>query len=281
MPKVFDQDMRTGKPEEALVGTAARELVERGAVILRGFTRPAHVRAIGTAMAKDAERLRPYSRDHRVRAEGHIGQVPPLRPQLTFSDLVCNPTVVKIASAVFDSGVQLVYYTGHTLMPGAARQPIHLDLGHLWPAHGIAHPPYMLAVNIAVVDVTNENGSMEVWSGSHTVTDPPLTEPTRLILVEEKVDAMARQCHPEIEAERVTMQAGDILLRDMRLWHRGTENRTNRARPMMWSLVATEWYRGGTRARLPIGARAALGTDPVLAGVEWVADDIDYLLLDL
>jgi hypothetical protein len=263
-------------PDAALVASAAAHLDQSGWVVLRGCTNGDHIRALGAAMMRDASRLRPHSETHRVRAPGHIGQVPPLRPELMFCDIVCNPTVVAIAKAVMGGNPYLAHYTGHTLMPGATRQPIHLDLGHLWPNLQTAHPLYMLAVNIAVIDVDEENGSMEIWDASHRVIDPPTIAPRSLCLGEEGVAK-----YSDLMPMRISLNAGDILLRDMRLWHRGRENASALPRPMMWSLLAAEWYRGGTRARLPIGARDSLTGCGVLSQVEWVPDDIDYLLLDL
>ena len=262
---------RTVDPD--LVSAASERIRSNGWVVIRGITDRRHVESVGQAMMDDADRLTEHSRVHRVRAPGHIGQVPPLRPSLVFCDLTCNPTVTAIAHRVFDAGTYLAFYSGHSLMPGAQRQPIHLDLGPLWPSHEIPHPPYILAVNNAVVDIDDANGAMEIWDSSHGDLQPPY-QPSTLCLIEEA----ARGRYP---AMRVPMRAGDVLIRDMRLWHRGRENSTAAPRPMMWSLLAAEWYSGGTTARLPQGSREALSTCGVHDRVDWVPDDIDYLLLDL
>lgn len=263
--------------DQVVVEEAAARLLKVGWVVLRGVTDPRHISAVAKRMLADANRLLPYSTDHRVRAKGHIGQVPPLRPQLVFRDLVCNPTVDSICRTLFGGRAVLTHYTGHTLMPGAERQPVHLDLGHLWPNLTTSHPPYVIAVNTAVIDVDDSNGSMEVWDGSHLITAPPVRAEGSLILDDHVVETP----HFRHIASRISLRSGDVLLRDMRLWHRGMENPSALPRPMMWSLMAAEWYRGGTRARLPTGARAKLAACEALATVDWVDDKIDYLLLDL
>jgi Phytanoyl-CoA dioxygenase (PhyH) len=262
-----------GAIDADLVDVASERILRDGWAVIRGITDGDHVSAVGDAMLADARRLEEYSHSHRVRAPGHIGQVPPLRPGLVFCDLACNPTVIAIARSLFDASPYLAFYSGHTLMPGAQCQPVHLDLGHLWQRRAVAHPPYILAVNNAVVDVDDVNGSMEVWTGSHADLNPPYRGATLCL-----ADAGLGDRHTAL---RVPMRAGDVLLRDMRLWHRGLENRTSLARPMMWSLLAAEWYSGGTRAALPEGTEPSLAPCGVHGQVEWVRDDADYLLRDL
>jgi hypothetical protein len=48
---------------------------------------------------------------------------------------------------------------------------------------------------------------------------------------------------PHMHSELVTMPAGSLLIRDMRMWHRGTPNRSTVARPHLALIYSRFWYR--------------------------------------
>jgi hypothetical protein len=39
------------------------------------------------------------------------------------------------------------------------------------------------------------------------------------------------------------MEAGDVVIRDLRMWHRGTPNRSDRSRPNVALVYTRPWYR--------------------------------------
>ncbi len=59
----------------------------------------------------------------------------------------------------------------------------------------------------------------------------------------------------EMASVRVTMPAGSVLLRDLRMWHRGTPNHADHARPNMALVYTRPWYR--FEQKPPVIARAA------------------------
>ena len=62
-------------------------------------------------------------------------------------------------------------HSGNCCLPNNNnRQPLHVDIGHLWPGLQKAHPAHALVVNVPVVDMTAENGSTELWPGTHLDT---------------------------------------------------------------------------------------------------------------
>ena len=84
-------------------------------------------------------------------------------------------------------------------------------------------------VNIPLVDVTEENGPLERWpGGTHHYVAPG-----------SEIPSLAALMH----VERVLMPAGSILIRDSRMWHRGTPNRSNGLRPNFAMIYSRYWLR--------------------------------------
>jgi hypothetical protein len=104
-----------------------------------------------------------------------------------------------------------------TPLLGSEYQDTHRDALPLFPEIRRETPPFQLAVNFPLVDVTEENGPFEVARGTHMMAKD---EGMRLI------ESGERRLEP------LTMQLGDVMIRDVRGLHRGTPNRTRIARPM-------------------------------------------------
>ena len=78
------------------------------------------------------------------------------------------------------------------------------------------------------MDFTEENGPLEIWpGGTHGMTGGM------------DMKALA----PVMHSERVLMPAGSILLRDMRMWHRGTPNRSTEMRPNLALIYSRPWLK--------------------------------------
>jgi hypothetical protein len=92
-----------------------------------------------------------------------------------------------------------------------------------------------------------------------------------------KADGMARIASGEIPLERVYLNRGDVMIRDVRHIHRGTPNLTDTPRPMVVIGYSRRWlYRpevqirvpAETLARMPERARRWLRFNPVFDTVE-------------
>jgi ectoine hydroxylase-related dioxygenase (phytanoyl-CoA dioxygenase family) len=78
-----------------------------------------------------------------------------------------------------------------------------------------------------LTDFTTENGPLEVWpNGSH------FFDPTEAISGSKLRDPVA-----------VIGPAGSVVVRDARMWHRGTPNRTPKMRPMLALTFQRSWFR--------------------------------------
>lgn len=109
------------------------------------------------------------------------------------------------------------------------RQPTHSDADFAHPNH-----PFALVVNVPLIAMTPENGSTEVWLGSHNGTGVHHQEGAhgerasgriQLDLLEAR-----RKISPPIQP---IIPKGSIIVRDLRLWHGGMPNNSDDIRVML------------------------------------------------
>lgn len=230
----------TVTPEERSLGRLSPEhlaravsaLLEHGFVILANAVDPAHLDLLRERMEADSQTLIAAERwGGAGRIAGHLQQgAPPFAPYV-FGDVVANPFAIEVTSEVLGAGVYNSFYNGNANSPGSGVQPLHRDGDHLWPGLPLAHPPHRLVINIALVDVGEENGSTELWPGSHVDTVAGKT------ISPEQEEARRAQVPPL----RANTRKGDLLLRDIRLWHRGMPNRSQRVRHMLAMIHNVGW----------------------------------------
>lgn len=142
----------------------------------------------------------------------------PFEPPFSDQALWGHPTVLAVLDAVLGPDFECTYYGSDTPFPGAEHQPAHQDGGPLFPGWSATPPPYSIALNVPLVDVDPTNGPLELFPGP----DEPA---------------------PDAEPLRCTLPAGSILLRDTRVWHRGSPNVGTAPRPMLALLYTRPWYR--------------------------------------
>ncbi|MEW5857842.1 MAG: phytanoyl-CoA dioxygenase family protein [Cyanobacteriota bacterium] len=130
-----------------------------------------------------------------------------------------------------------------TPLLGSEYQDVHRDAPPLFPETGTETPPFQLAINFPLVDITLENGPMEITRGTHMIS---------------KEEGLRRMESGELKLEPVTMQLGDVMIRDVRGLHRGTPNYTETPRPMVVIGYSRRWmFRPEVSINIP---RAALDT---------------------
>ena len=169
---------------------------------------------------------------------------------LPFSDLWADPEIIDndaIMAVVEDlvgaDGV-LCQLATDTPLNGSDYQDLHRDTQLLFPETGAESPPYQLAVNFPLVDVTPENGPLEWAPATHMLS---------------KADGMQKIESGEIPLQPLYMQRGDVLIRDVRHIHRGTPNRTDVPRPMVVIGYSRRWlFRPEVNIRVPREVLAGL-----------------------
>lgn len=202
---------------------------------------------------------------------GNVQQDPPPFPPYLFHDILLNDIVIDVTSAILGTGVKNILYSGNTATPSEHRQPVHADTGQLWPHLEVAHPPVHLVINIPTVDVSAENGSTEIWPGTHR--DTTITEGKDIKIPQEALDRRRAEVPPIQPAFR----RGGVLIRDMRLWHAGMPNHTDRPRPMVAQVHVPHWLEAGTPLTFPLETRAFFQSSRLRTCARFVAEPIDHI----
>lgn len=139
-----------------------------------------------------------------------------------------NPLALAVLEALLGSDMVCHYFASDTALPGSEYQAVHSDIGLLFPEKPLSLPAYSVVVNIPLVDFTPENGPVEIWPGG-----------THLMPGGTDLKALA----PAMHSEPVIMPTGSLLIRDMRMWHRGTPNRSDHARPNLALIYSRPWLK--------------------------------------
>lgn len=109
------------------------------------------------------------------------------------------------------------------------------------------HPrcPYYIIANVPLCDFSTDNGATEFWLGSHAGTtledQQPVTDATRatwapkdaadrIPWISDGAKEARRAVRPPVQPE---VLRGDIMIRDLRTWHAGMPNHSDRHRIML------------------------------------------------
>ncbi|TFB00793.1 Kanamycin B dioxygenase [Trichoderma ghanense] len=184
-----------------------------------------------------------------------------------------------VTSAVLGPRPKWTFCSANSAMPplpGASpqRQPVHSDADFAHPSH-----PFALVVNVPLVTMTPDNGSTELWLGTHN-TDISYQEGTH----GERASGRIKEKHlRDREAVRPpiqpTVKKGSVVLRDLRLWHAGMPNPSDQVRIMLAMIHFAPWYRNPMRLQFgddlkpvleELDRRGQLGLD---VPVDWVSSE--------
>ena len=230
-----DQDKPEVAPAEA--DLAARTLREAGLVVLDDVVPLDFVAGLRAdyevRLEKQiADRGGLAALDGKTFGKNQFGMHLPLVSPWSDERIVAHPRVVTVLERAIGADFVCSFYHSNTAYPGSQTQPIHRDTGHLFGPHemSVPTPATHIVLNVPLVDFTAENGSTEVWPGSHLVVDRS---------PEERKEAAARAA--ALPSIRANVRAGSIVLRDLRLWHRGMPNQEGYARPMLAIVYARGW----------------------------------------
>lgn len=171
--------------------------------------------------------------------------------------IIDNDVVMAIVSDLVGADGVMCQLASDTPVEGSDYQGLHRDTQLLFPETGAETPPYQLAVNFPLVDVTEANGPMEMAAGTHMLS---------------KAEGMRRVESGEAPLTPVLMNRGDVMIRDVRHIHRGTPNQSETPRPMVVIGYSRRWLHRpevgirvprATLERLPERARRWLRFNPV------------------
>jgi ectoine hydroxylase-related dioxygenase (phytanoyl-CoA dioxygenase family) len=147
--------------------------------------------------------------------------------------VLTSPFILPIIEEILGKDCIATYLAVDAPLPGSDYQAVHSDASALYPGLDINLPPQGLTMNVTLVDVTEDNGPMEVWPTGTHLTPENLNKP-------EHVQKLAKLSKPY----RVLLPKGSLLIRDPRMWHRGTPNNSDHIRPILALSYARYWWRG-------------------------------------
>lgn len=151
--------------------------------------------------------------------------------------IIDNDAVMAVVGELVGEDGVLCQLASDTPLKGSDYQDLHRDTQLLFPETGAETPPYQLAVNFPLVDVTPDNGPMEMAAGTHMLS---------------KAEGLRKVESGEIPLEPVLMNRGDVMIRDVRHIHRGTPNPSDTPRPMVVIGYSRRWlYRPEVEIRVP------------------------------
>ncbi|WP_219838275.1 phytanoyl-CoA dioxygenase family protein [Paenibacillus sp. R14(2021)] len=165
------------------------------------------------------------------------------------NDVIAHPITMSVIDKVLGQGHHCSYFASDTPMPGSDYQAVHCDIMPLFPELTVPLPAFSLVVNIPLVDVTEENGPLEIWPGG-----------THLNPDNANHDTLDGSVNPNLHivraaegmlSEKVFMSAGSIVIRDIRMWHRGTPNRSNYRRTNLAMIFNRYWYGSSSQTPIP------------------------------
>jgi ectoine hydroxylase-related dioxygenase (phytanoyl-CoA dioxygenase family) len=173
-----------------------------------------------------------------------------------------DDTILAIVERLVGQDAVMCQLATDTPLLGSDYQAVHRDAPPLFPEIAQETPPFQLAINFPLVDVTLENGPFEVARGTHILT---------------KEEGLQRLESGAAQLEPVTLNVGDVMIRDVRGLHRGTPNRTNMPRPMAVIGYSRRWlFRPEVSIQVPRAvfdtlsdrARHLLRFNPVVESLE-------------
>lgn len=256
------------KMSDSHLAQAVKAVLEDGYVILEDVIEHHHLDTLRERMDVDSQTLIAAKKwGGAGQVEGHLQQgAPPFAPYI-FRDIVANPFAIQVTRAILGEGLYNRFYNGNANCPGSGLQPLHADGPHLWPDMDVAHPPAALIINIALMDVTEANGSTELWPGTHRI---PMNDQR----VSAVAEAKGREIAPPI---RANTKKGSLLIRDPRLWHRGVPNHSNVVRHMLAMIHNIQWLQRPAPLLFNIGCEDAFPECDLDHNVSFTAKPLEYL----
>lgn len=232
------------------------------ATVLRGLIPVAKIDAWNAAFQPLLQAAIMMEGDDPNRGAGRYYVTLPFHGPWADPEVIDNDDIMAVVSELVGADGVMCQLASDTPVKGSEYQDLHRDTQLLFPETGAETPPYQLAVNFPLVDVTLDNGPMEMAAGTHMLS---------------KEEGMRRIESGEAPLEKVLLNRGDVMIRDVRHIHRGTPNPSDTPRPMVVIGYSRRWlHRPEVEIRvppetleaLPERARKWLRFNPVFETVE-------------
>ncbi|KYG50109.1 hypothetical protein M433DRAFT_139435 [Acidomyces richmondensis BFW] len=268
---ISDDVRSSGQVSPEVIAEAVTFLHRDGIVVLENAIDPDHLNSLAAILRPEAEEIARDPDHHFNWNKGNMDQAPPLKVDVMFDDIWANPVATAILSAILGPNPTCHYDNGNTALKTDERQPVHSDIDKPHPLY-----PFAYAINIPLCDVSIENGSTEIWVGSHcdrNIDQHATVGPGQYSLtIKHHLLAERRKHSPPIQPRT---KKGSVILRDLRLWHAGMPNRTEEPRIVLAFVVQPGWFLAPSKVSLPVAAKGLVERWEEETGLRFAADWID------
>jgi hypothetical protein len=275
------EERRLGRLLEPNIRAAVEALAVEGVVVLQQVVSEESCEALNERILRDYDELErcPPEAKLEQQPEGGFhnnwqgGRPPPCHPYL-FTDVAFNEFVLSVTQRILgplgdDGAGRLVGQWGLINTAFAERkvapecrgdQAVHIDANATFQPHLTQAPPHppSFSVNLPLLDQTDQTGATEYWPGTHNdlglfhghgrggklsrgCPDAPEL-PTQGRFPSEAMIAEWEAAAHGGPPKRTYVKRGDAIIRDPRVWHRGTANRGQTHRAMV-SCGHSPWRR--------------------------------------
>ncbi|OQD91526.1 hypothetical protein PENSOL_c052G06979 [Penicillium solitum] len=267
-------EIKYGRLSPQNLEVAMRSLHQDGLVVIENAIPHDCLDRLNKKMIEDAHSLQSRKGDSPFNYNpGNIQQdAPPVREYFEPS-IFMNPIATQITSSALGPCPKWTFCSGNTAMPPTAEnppisQPVHSDADFAHPTH-----PFAYVINVPLITMTPENGSTEVWLGTHTDAGLHVQEG----LHGER--ASGRIKFDELEKRRLdrppcqpVVPKGSLVVRDLRLWHAGVGNQTEDPRVMLAMIHFASWYRNPMKLEFADDLKPVIESQTELeVSVDWVS----------
>lgn len=225
--------------------TAVRELETTGFTVQDHRLDPPVLAALRTAFNCYFDHVVAQGDPRRARRSGteRYNVRLPLHGIFLAPEIVTDPVVLSVLRSLLDDDITCTYFASDTAMPGADFQAVHPDETPLFPGLPLTLPPHSYVLNIPLVDFRLDNGPLEIWpQGTHLMRDTGVI-PKEPAAAGPEVRRQPNQRLAEaMRSQPLLLSAGSLLLRDTRVWHRGTPNRSTQRRSMVALVYSRPWH---------------------------------------
>ena len=269
----------SGKVSPEFIAEAVTYLHRDGIIVLEDAIDESHLETLESMLGPEAEEIArdPNHHFNFGKQTRNMDQAPPLIPEFMYKDVWANQSAISVCSAILGPNPVCHYANGNTALKAQHRQPVHADINRPHPTF-----PFGYIINIPLSDVAAENGATEIWVGSHRESNISqhtefTTDGESGLTIRPEILESRRQHSPPIQP---STKRGSVIIRDVRLWHAGMPNRTERPRIMLAFVLQPRWFQAPSKILLPRNVKTLVDQWTAETGMgfaaQWVDGEVDH-----
>ncbi|VUC37962.1 unnamed protein product [Clonostachys rosea] len=242
-------EIRNQLLEERNLETAVRALYQDGLVVIEDAVQHDKLDILNEKMVDDTRKLQtlgdksPFNYN-----KGNLQQDAPPVSKYFFPEIFTNLLATQVTTAVLGPRPKWTFCSANSAVGKTPdiepqRQPVHSDAD-------FAHPPnpFALVVNVPLVTTKPENGSTELWLGTHTPFGIEAQEGAHGDRASGRIqEHLLRERQKISPPVQPIINKGSVVIRDLRLWHAGMPNYSPETRVMLAMIHFAPWYRNPMR----------------------------------